>query len=205
MVIELKPIEENLDSKALRVFLKAIEILGGPRKLIEYRNLTWLPSLMAASYAIIYYKDKNYSAETIANILGISTTTAKNILRADETIAKEKIDAFLSNEKMDENKKTHVAGALAKMAYKEIMQGRDEINMMMHLVGETSKSLGVEWAVKVLSMLKGTDFPLDKDAFLSKLRGVSIKGKRIEEIVESMSFPIHTPAELLHEIKKAMD
>ncbi len=205
MVIEIKPREEDVDVKAMRVFLKAIELLGGPRKLIEYRNLTWLPSLMSASYAVVYHKEKNYSAETIANLLGISTTTVKNILSADEEIAKEKIEAILKEEKLEEERKTHTAGALAKMAYKEIIRGRDEINIMLHLVQETSRSLGIDWAVRVLSMVKGIDFPLTKDVFLERFGGLSIRGKMIEEIANKISFPINTPSELLHKIKEAME
>ena len=203
MVIEVKPKQEDVDAKALRVFLKSLEILGGPRKIIEYRNLTWLPSLMTASYAIILHKEKNYSAERIGEFLGISTTTAKNILSADEELIKEKISNLA--EERDESKRTHTAGALAKVAYKEIMQGKDEISLMVHLAKETSKSLGVEWAVKVLSMLKGIDFPLSKDRFLERLRGVDIKGKPIEELADKMDFPIDTPAELLHKMKEAMN
>lgn len=204
MVIEVKPVEkDNVDEKAIRVFLKALEILGGPRRIIEYRNLTWLPSLITASYAIVYHKDKGYSYESIANLLGISTTTARNILQADEEAVKKKLSEVI--EETSEEKRTHIAGAIAKMAYKEIEQGRDEINIMMHLVKETSKSLGVEWAVKVLSMLKGVDFPLNKETFLEKLNGINIKGKDIKEIAEKIEFPVHTPAELLHKIKEAIE
>jgi predicted transcriptional regulator len=42
--------EFDIDAMAIRVFLKSLELIGGPRKLIEYRNLTWIPSLMEASY-----------------------------------------------------------------------------------------------------------------------------------------------------------
>ncbi|NPA38544.1 MAG: hypothetical protein GXN99_01985 [Candidatus Nanohaloarchaeota archaeon] len=206
MVIEVKPVEENVDAKAIRVFLKTIELLGGPRKLIEYRNLTWLPSLMTASYAIVYAKDKGYTAETIANILGISTTTARNILRADEEAVKARLE-MLANEKAEslgEEKRTHIAGGLAKLAYKEIQQGRDEINLALALGQEVSKSLGVDWAVKVLSMLKGTDFPIEKEHLISKLKGIKIKGKPIEEIAEKLNYPIATPAQLLHEIAQAI-
>ncbi len=204
MPIEIKPIEDDVESKVLRLFLKTIELLGGPRKLVEYRNLTWLPTLMLASYAVVYHKDKHYPADHIAKVLGISTTTARNILQADETIAMERIKAMTENKEVSEEKKTHMAGALAKIAYREIMQGKDEINLMMHLVKETSKSLGAEWAVKILSMLKGADFPLTKENLLARLKGVKIRGVPIEEIAKKLSYPIHTPAELLRKIKGAV-
>jgi len=201
MVIEIKPVEDDVDSKAMRIFLKTIELLGGPRKLVEYRNLTWLPSLMAASYAIIYSKEKGYLAEKIASILGMSKTTVQNILRADVKIAKEKLESAVQEK--DEEKKTHMAGALAKIAYEEILQGRDEINLSIEIGKTTAKSLGAEWAVYVLQRLKGTDFPIEnKDILKEKLGGLLIKGKSAEEIVEMLEYPIATPAELLHKIKE---
>jgi probable regulatory domain-containing protein len=106
-MIEVKPVEVDVDAKALRIFLKSIEILGGPRKLVEMRNLTWLPSLMAASYAIVYAKDKNYTAERIAEILGLSKQTVQNILRADPEALKARIEEALQEE--EEEKKTHTA------------------------------------------------------------------------------------------------
>jgi predicted transcriptional regulator len=44
--IEVTPQPPDIDQRALRVFLKAIELVGGPRQLVELRRLTWLPSLM---------------------------------------------------------------------------------------------------------------------------------------------------------------
>jgi probable regulatory domain-containing protein len=202
MVIEIKPVEEDVDSKAIRIFLKTIELLGGPRKLVEYRNLTWLPSLMAASYAIVYNKEKGYLADRIASILGMSKNTVQNILRADVEVAKKKISEAL--EEKDEEKKTHMAGALAKIAYEEIKAGKDEINISLAVSKETAKSLGAEWAVYVLEKLKGTDFPIDKETLKSRLSGIKIKGKDAEEIIESLEFPISTPAELLHKIKEKL-
>ena len=45
--------KEDVDVVAERVFNESIKLLGGLRKLIEYRNLTWLPSLAEASYTVV--------------------------------------------------------------------------------------------------------------------------------------------------------
>ena len=105
MVVELKPVEVDIDAKAMRIFLKSIEILGGPRKLIEHRNLTWLPSLMSASYAVVYAYDKHYTAEKIAEILGLTKQTVQNILRADPEAVKTKLEEIIKEE--EEEKRTH--------------------------------------------------------------------------------------------------
>ena len=202
MVVELKPVEVDIDAKAMRIFLKSIEILGGPRKLIEHRNLTWLPSLMSASYAVVYAYDKHYTAEKIAEILGLTKQTVQNILRANPEAVKTKLEEIIKEE--EEEKRTHTAGALAKLAYEEIKHGRDEINIAIELTKTAAKSLGAEWAVYVLSRIKGTDFPVTKEILEEKFKGISIKGKDIEEILEKLSYPIHTPSELLHKIREAL-
>ncbi len=203
MVIEIKPVEVDVDAKAMRVFLKSIEILGGPRRLVEMRNLTWLPSLMAASYAIVYAYDKHYTAERIAEKLGITKQTVQNILRADPEAIKAKIEEALREE--EEEKRTHTAGALAKLAYEEIKQGRDEISIALEIAKTTAQSLGADWALHVLTRIKGTDFPVTKDVLLEKLKGLKIKGRAVEEILEKLEYPIHTPAELLHRIREALE
>ncbi len=203
MVIELKPVEIDIDAKAMRIFLKSIEILGGPRKLVEMRNLTWLPSLMAASYAVTYAYDKHYTAEQIAEKLGITKQTVQNILRADPEAVKARLEEALKED--EEEKRTHTAGALAKLAYEEIKQGRDEINLAIELAKSTAQSLGATWAVHVLSRIKGTDFPVNKEVLLEKFEGMNIKDKPIEEILEKLEYPIHTPAELLHKIREALE
>lgn len=203
MVLEVKPVEEGVDAKVMRVFLKSIEILGGPRKLVELRNLTWLPSLMLASYAIVYSKEKLYSAEKIAEILGTTKQTVESILRADPEVIKEKLESLA--EEREEEKKTHNAGALAKLAYREISEGRDEINVAIEITKEAAKSLGEDWAFHLLTKIKGTDFPVNKETLETKLEGMEIKGKEVREILEKLDYPIKTPAELLHKIRVALE
>ncbi len=204
MVIEVKPVESEseIDAKAMRIFLKTIEILGGPRKLVEHRNLTWLPSLMAASYALVYHKERNYTLEQIASILGITKQTVQHILGADPEIAKMRLEEI--SKESDEKKKTHIAGALAKLAYEEILAGNDEINLSIEITKRAAKSLGADWAFHILSRLKGTDFPVEKETLLQKLSGMIIKDKKIEDVLDKIEYPIKTPAELLHKIREAL-
>jgi len=104
------------DKLALDVFLKALEIIGGPRKLIELRNLTWITSLMESAYAIVLHELANKTEDEIAEFLGITKQTVRNILRADtETVMKR-----LEGELREKTAKAHVAGGLAKLAFKEI-------------------------------------------------------------------------------------
>ncbi len=121
-MIEVVGASENLESEvdkdAMNIFLETLNLLGGPRKLFEYRNLTWLPSLMEAAYVVVYSKKYMKTANEIASILGISTATVKNILNADES----KIEEMLSHFEKKSEAKTHVAGALAKLAYKKVVE-----------------------------------------------------------------------------------
>ncbi len=120
MVIEVNPVEDKTDERVMKVFLKSIELLGGPRKLVEHRNLTWLPSLMAASYAIVLAREKGYTTEKIAQFLGTTKQTVQNMLRADPEAIKARI--METHEEKDEARRTHNAGALAKLAYTEILK-----------------------------------------------------------------------------------
>ena len=190
-MITITPKKVDVDSEALRVFMKAIEVLGGPRQLIEHRNLTWLPSLMEAAYAVVLKYDHMKTDEEIARELGITKETVKNILSADP----EEVLKKLQGEKVDE----HTAGGLAKLAYKEIKEGRD-VSLMLIASQQTAEALGVNWAVQVLEKIKGLDFPVNKEELLSRIGDIEIKGQKFTEIAEKIEFPIKNPAELLHKI-----
>ena len=115
----LKPDEiqrPDVDSTAIQVFLKTLEILGGPKKLITYRNLTWLPSLFEAAYVVVLANDYQKTEADIAEYLGITRQTVRNILRADtETVMKR-----LEGELQEKTLKAHIAGGLAKLAYEKL-------------------------------------------------------------------------------------
>ena len=112
----IKPVngEELINSLAKKVFMECIEMLGGLKKLVEYRHLTWLPSLAEAAYVVVMKNEGLMNNMQIAEKLGITKQTVENILRADE----EEVKKFLQGdvEKVDE----HKAGGLAKLAYKKI-------------------------------------------------------------------------------------
>ncbi len=109
--IEVTPQPPDIDQRALRVFLKAIELVGGPRQLVELRRLTWLPSLMEAAYAVLLAEEHRWSTEEIARFLGISTAAVRHLLRAPEAAVLER----LHGEEPSEHN-VHIAGGLAKLA-----------------------------------------------------------------------------------------
>ena len=80
--------EVNPDPMAIRVFLKALELVGGPRKIIEYRNLTWIPSLLQASYAVVLVNEYGHTAERVAEELGLTVQTVRNMLRSDPALVR---------------------------------------------------------------------------------------------------------------------
>lgn len=120
MVQEVQPKDIDIDELAMKVFLKALEIAGGPRKLIEHRNLTWVPSLIEASYAVVLFEEQKKTASQIAQFLGLTEQTVRNILRADEEAVKKKLEDIEESSEA----RSHVAGGLARIAYKKI---KDEL------------------------------------------------------------------------------
>ncbi len=190
------PVKEgNIDEIVERIFHESLRILGGLKKLVEYRNLTWLPSLAEAAYVIALKNEAIKTNREIAEYLGITEQTVKKILSADEN----KVMEYLRGE--GEKEKEHIAGGLAKLAYKAIKENRDNLKERIEIMEESAKSLGVEWAVHVLKSIKGLDFPASKDALMERLKGYRIMGKPIEGILEKLEYPVESPAELLHKIR----
>jgi len=185
--------EIDVDALAEQVFYESINILGGLRKLIEYRNLTWLPSLAEAAYAVVMKEELMKTHKEIAFDLGLTPQTVQNILRADA----QEVEKFIKGEieKVDE----HKAGGIAKLAYERVKKDK-----RITIKEKELEVLGVDWAIKVLTRLRGTDFPLDKEQLLERLKGVIIKDKPFEEIVNEIKFPVNTPAEVLKEIKRVI-
>ncbi len=114
---EVTPQVADLDGRAMRLFLKAIELLGGPRGLVERRRLTWLPSLMEAAYAVVLREEGNKTVDEIASFLGLSTAATRNILAASPEMVQERLEGELEQER-----RSHVAGGLAKLAYMALRQ-----------------------------------------------------------------------------------
>jgi probable regulatory domain-containing protein len=193
--------EFDIDAMAIRVFLKSLELIGGPRKLIEYRNLTWIPSLMEASYAVVLQDMANKTEAEIAEFLGSTRQTVRNMLRAEPELVLKKLEGELE----EKTPRAHTAGGLAKLAYKEIKEGRENLTMFLHLLQVASESLGVFWPVEILKRIKGADFPLGKEELLERLKGLKIKEKNIEEILEKLSYPVKSPADLLAQIRENLE
>lgn len=193
--------EFDIDAMAIRVFLKALELIGGPRKLIEYRNLTWIPSLMEASYAVVLQDMANKTEAEIAEFLGSTRQTVRNMLRAEPELVLKKLEGELE----EKTPRAHTAGGLAKLAYKEIKEGRENLTMFLHLLQVASESLGVFWPVEILRRMKGADFPLGKEELLERLKGLKVKEKNIEEILEKLSYPVKSPADLLAQIRENIE
>ncbi len=190
--------ERNIDALAERIFHESIRILGGLKNLVEYRNLTWLPSLAEAAYVIALKNEAIKTNREIAEYLGITEQTVKKILSADE----EKVMDYLKGEGTKE--KEHIAGGLAKLAYKAIKEDRDNLDERIDAMEEGAKSLGIDWAVHVLSSIKGLEFPATKDALIARLKGYRINGVDMEEILNKIEYPVINPAELLHKIREAI-
>ncbi len=196
MEVIAKPKGGNIDKMAEKVFFESIKMLGGLKKLIEYRNLTWLPSLAEAAYVIVLKNEAFKTYKEIAKELGITEQTAKNIATADE----EEVKRYIEGE-LEERPKEHIAGGIAKLAYKKLKEEGRLDEEEVEIKHDEIEVLGIDWAVHVLTRIKGLDFPVERDQLMERLRGLVIKGKKAEEILEKLEYPIKTPAELLHKIK----
>ncbi len=196
--------QSNVEGEVLRVFLKAIDLVGGPYQLVQKRNLTWLPSLLQAAYIVVLSEHGKLASE-IASFLGITEQTVRNTLRSDV----EKLKRKLENEGLtgeSEKAKTHIAGALAKWAYAEIKAGREHIPFLAEIYEEFGKALGIEWPLEVLIRIRGLRFPIDKTLLSERLADLKvIKGKPIEDVLNRLPDKLSTPAELLKRIKEALE
>ncbi|NPA49195.1 MAG: bacterio-opsin activator [Thermodesulfobacteria bacterium] len=186
--------EFDVDAMAIRVFLKALEIIGGPRRLIEYRNLTWITSLMEASYAIVLAEEALKTEDEIAAFLGLTRQTVRNILRSDPELVLKKLEGELH----ERTPRAHTAGGLAKLAYKEIKEGHDALVFFSVALQEGAKVLGVGWPAEVLARIKGLSWPAEPEEIAQRLEGLVVEGKSLAAIIKEHEGPIAHPRELLH-------
>ena len=193
----------DVDAMALRVFLKSLELLGGPRRLIEYRNLTWLPSLMAAAYVIVLSEEALKSEDEIAHFLGITRNTVRNIRRADPERVLQRLQSEVSEQAS--TVKEHTAGGLAKWAYREIKEGRDNLEVFTHFLGQASEIYGIAWPFEVLRHLKGTRFPLTRAALIEQLGNLKIQHRTLKDLAPHLPETFPNPAALLSAIKTALE
>ena len=111
---------QDLDGEAVRVFLKALEIAGGPRALVQRRHLTWVPSLLEAAYAIVLKEQYGKTEEEVASTLGLTRNTVRLIYRADPETVRRRLQETVEE---TEEAKAHIAGGLAKLAYTALKNG----------------------------------------------------------------------------------
>ncbi len=202
MVVEIQPVEKDMEHLVTRVFLKSIDIIGGLQKLAEYRTLTWLPSLARAAFVIVLREEYLKTEDEIAEMVGITKNTVRQILRADPQLALYKIQ-HLDELSPEERKqlKVHTAGGIAKIAYKLVKEG-EEPKVFEYYCTLTTQALEVPWAYLLLKRIKGTHFPVKSpEELLQKVDGIEIKGIPASEILQNIEYPIKNPAELLHKIK----
>ncbi|MDW8032239.1 MAG: bacterio-opsin activator [Aquificaceae bacterium] len=204
MVIIAKPIERELEPLVMRVFLKSLDLLGGLSGLADYRTLTWLPSLARAVYCVVLREEYFKSEEEIAEKVGLTLQTVRNILRAEPTTVLEKLqklEGFLEEERKE--LRVHTAGGIAKLAYKLVKEGQEEPNVFLKYCESVAYALDIPWAYMVLKRLRGTDFPIrSPENLLDRLEGVYIKGRTAKEVLQELEYPIKSPAELLHRLKE---
>jgi len=119
-------------------------------------------------------------------------------VNADETKVKRYIEGEL--EKPNE----HVAGGIAKLAYNNLKKEERLDEDEVIIKSEEIEVLDIDWAVHVLAKIKGLDFPVNKEKLEERLKGMIIKGKNVENILNELEYPIKTPAELLHKIREKL-
>ncbi|MFN3813933.1 MAG: bacterio-opsin activator [Aquificaceae bacterium] len=203
-MIELKPVEHDLDILVSRVFLKAIDLLGGFPKLTEFRTLTWLPSLVRAVYVVILREEYFKSEQEIAKRVGLTEQTVRNILKSDPVTTLEKLkklEEFIEEEKKE--LRVHTAGGIAKIAYKLTKEGNEEPKMFLEYCERVAYALDVPWAYIMLRKIKSMDFPIRAfEEIKGKLAGVYIKGRLADEVISELEYPINNPPELLRKVKE---
>ena len=206
MVVEVKPIEEDVELWATRVFLKTLDIIGGLKNLVEFKTLTWLPSLARSAMVVVLREVYFKTDEEIAEYVGLTRQTVRNILRADSeaAISRDKNFGDLTEEER-EKIPVHIAGGLTKKAFELIRDKGEEPAIALLYASQTAQALDVPWAYAVLKRIKGVDFPLEGPGLLrERLSGLDLKGQKAENVVDKLEYPISSPAELLMKIKKVL-
>ncbi|MCX8095267.1 MAG: bacterio-opsin activator [Caldisericia bacterium] len=213
MVIEVKEPEsekEDVEQFAGRVFFKCIDLLGGLNKLALFRTLTWLPSLARASFAIVLREEYLKTEDEIAKYVGLTRNSVRNILRAKLNLQPENLEKFLEQEKESAKElKIHVAGSIAKLAYKLVKEGEESqilLEFSRKISQETIYEFDIPWAYLVLKNTKGLKYPINfKNDLIERIGDIKLpNGVEIKEILSKLKYPIKNPSELLHEIKETI-
>ena len=207
MILNVNINDNEINYLAERVFFKSIDLLGGLKKLAEYRTLTWLPSIARAAYAIVLKEEYFKTEDEIAEFIGLTRNTVRQMLRADENMALYKLEHF--DELTTEEKKqlkVHTAGGIAKLAYKYVKNGEDSQTVLEYcreIAKEAVAECDTPWAYLVLKNIKGIKYPITEPNTLEeRLNYLEIKGIKASEIIPNLHYPIKNPANLLKEIKE---
>lgn len=195
----------DIDGLVVDVFLKSLEIAGGPRKLIEQRNLTWVPSLFSAAYAVVLANELNLPQKEIAEFLSLTPQTISSMLRAKPALIERRISFILGEEKQDIEQRTHAAGGLAKLAYQQIKSGGKTVHFLTGAYEEAAQLLGVIWPLNVLKSIKGETFPIGRKRIYEILGNIEIRGVKITDFIEKLPEQIKSPSALLKYIKIASE
>lgn len=214
MVIEIKGPElekDDIENFAGRVFFKCIDLIGGLNKLALFRTLTWLPSLARASFVVVLREEYLKTEDEIAKHVGLTRNSVRNILRAKLEIEPEKLEEFLEEQKeKGKDLKIHVAGSIAKLAYKLVKEG-EESQILLEFSRKISQDaiyeFDIPWAYLVLKNIKGLKYPINsQDELIERIGDIKLpNGIEIKNVLNKLKYPIKNPSELLHEIKENME
>ena len=91
--------------------------------MMEYKRLTWLPSLMEAAYAVVLANEEKKTEDEIAAFLGMSKASVRNILRSNPEDVLKRLE-----EGARPQSRSHVAGGLAKLAYERVKRNASQEN-----------------------------------------------------------------------------
>jgi len=208
MVIELNVInpeinEADLEALVTKVFLKSIDLVGGLKQLALYRTLTWLPSLARAAFVIVLKEEYLKTDLEIAEYVGLTRNTVRNILKADPELALYKLQHLEELTKEQKKQlKVHIAGWIAKIAYNLIKQWQQP-QVAKYFACDTAQALDIPWAYLLLKRLKGHHFPINSwDELKDVAEGIKVDWVDLSEILKNIPYPVLSPADLLHKIKQ---
>jgi probable regulatory domain-containing protein len=182
MVIEVKGPQfegEDIEQFAGRVFFKCIDLLGGLTKLALFRTLTWLPSLARASFAVVLREEYLKTEDEIAKYVGLTRNSVRNILRAKIDVEPDKLEEFLEKEKeKGKELKIHVAGSIAKIAYKLVKEGEESqilIEFSRKISQDAIYEFDIPWAYLVLKNTKGLKYPINsKENLIERIGDIKL-------------------------------
>jgi len=195
--------ENDLEALVTKVFLKSIDLLWGLKQLALYRTLTWLPSLARSAFVIVLREEYLKSELEIAEYVGLTKNTVRNILRADPELAMYKLKHLdeLTKEQKKELK-VHIAWWIVKIAYKLVKEWQQP-QVAKYFAYDTACALDVPWAYLLLKRFKWHHFPImSYDDVKDVVWWINVNWISIEQILKNINYPIISPADLLHKIKE---